>query len=296
MADLKVAILGRPDTWYTRAIQRALKNRGVQAPCFPVTSMQGRIGCGARVSAMDESLDEYQAVIVRAIPGGSLEQIIYRMDILHRLQNLGVRVINPPWSIERGVDKYYTLTLMQDAGLPTPRTLITERFEDALAGFEELGGDVVVKPLFGSEGRGMVRVCDQDSAYRVFRALELGRYVYYLQEFLPHQNKDLRVFVLGGEVQAAMVRQGRSWKSNICQGARGHEIQPDRALIDLSLRAAQALQADYAGVDLLPLPGGAYSLIEVNTIPGWRGLKKATGFDGAAHLADYVLEQIQCRP
>ncbi len=287
---MKIAILGKQKTWYTRALQTAFKARGIEAPCFPVTRLVGSTGSKLRLSIGNESLEDYQAVLVRSIPGGSLEQIIYRMDALHRLENAGVRILNSPSAIERGVDKYYTLTLMEDQGLPVPRTIVTERFDDAMDAFDELGGDVVVKPLFGSEGRGMIRVSDRDTAYRVFRALELGRYVYYLQVYVPHGCEDIRVFVVGDTAVAAMMRRGETWKTNISNGARAERLRPDKRLADMSVRAAKALGAEYAGVDILPLEGGGYSLIEVNTIPGWKGLKKATGFDAAEYLADFVLK------
>jgi ribosomal protein S6--L-glutamate ligase/tetrahydromethanopterin:alpha-L-glutamate ligase len=287
---LKIAILGKPKTWYTRALQAAFKARDIEAPCFPVTGLVGSTGSKLRLSIGNESLEDYQAVLVRSIPAGSLEQIIYRMDALHRLENAGVRIFNSPSAIERGVDKYYTLTLMEDEGLPVPRTIVTERFDDAMDAFDELGGDVVVKPLFGSEGRGMVRVSDRDMAYRVFRALELGRYVYYLQVYVPHGCEDIRVFVVGDTAVAAMMRRGKTWKTNISNGARAERLRPDKRLADMSVRAAKALGAEYAGVDILPIEGGGYSLIEVNTIPGWKGLKKATGFDAAEYLADFVLK------
>jgi RimK family alpha-L-glutamate ligase len=151
-----------------------------------------------------------------------------------------------------------------------------------------LGGDVVVKPLFGAEGRGMTRVQDPDVAYRVFRALELGGYVYYLQEYMEHDNEDIRLFVIGGEVVAAMRRQGTTWKTNISVGAKGVAFTPDRELADKAVRAAAAVGADYAGVDVL-VCNGEYRLIEVNSIPAWAGLREATGIDAGAALVDYVL-------
>ena len=286
---MKIAILGKPKTWYTTALKKAFEVRGVESSCMPITGLVGAVGSDTRLSIGKESLEDFQAVLVRAIPGGSLEQIIFRMDALHRLERTGVLILNPPAAIERGVDKYYTLTLMEDAGLPVPRTIVTERFDDAMSSFEELGGDIVVKPLFGSEGRGMVRVTDRDTAYRVFRALELGRYIYYLQAYVHHGRKDIRVFVVGDKAVAGMVRHGKSWKSNIANGACAEPIRIDEELSDMSVRAVKAVGAVYAGVDILPKEDGGYSLIEVNTIPGWKGLKRATGFDAADYLADYVL-------
>lgn len=271
------------------ALQNALAQRGITAPCFPITRLTARLSARPWLAAPEEPLETYDILFVRTIPGGSLEQIIFRMDALHRLENAGVRVINRPTVIERTVDKYYTSTLLEDAGLPTPRTVVTERFDEALLAFDELGGDVVIKPLFGSEGRGMVRVSDPDTAYRVFRALELGRYVYYLQEYVPHGCEDIRVFIIGGEVTAAMLRRGATWKTNVAQGAAAEPMRLGSGLREMSLRTAQTLGADYAGVDILPTEEGGYTVIEINGIPGWRGLQAATGVDVAERLVEYVL-------
>lgn len=291
---MKVAILGPSKSWYVLQLQVALSRRGLEASCFPITKLCARLGEAApRLAAAGEALDDYEVVFVRSIPQGSLEQIIFRMDALHCLEKAGALIVNSPATIERTVDKYYTLALIEAAGIPTPRTTVAERFEEAMSGFSELGGDIVVKPLFGSEGRGMVRVSDSDTAYRVFRALELGRYVYCLQEFVPHGREDIRVFVVGAEVVAAMVRRADSWKTNVAQGAESAPLEPEDALCEMSLAAAKAVGAHYAGIDILPVEGGGYRVIEVNGIPGWRALNSATGVDVAYHLVNYVLDLVK---
>lgn len=287
---MRVGILGQRGGWHTEALLAALAARGIVAECFPVTQLTARVSARPRLTAATTPVDEFDVVFVRAIPGGSLEQIIFRVDALHRLEAAGVRVVNSAAAIERGVDKYYTAALLEDAGLPTPRTIVTERWEEALAAFHELGGDVVVKPLFGSEGRGMTRVSDVDTYYRVLRALELGRYVYCVQEFVPHGCADIRTFVVGGRVVAAMLRRGNGWKTNAAQGAKGEPYAMDDQVVELSLRSAEVLGAEHAGVDILPREGGGYAVIEVNTIPGWRALLSATGVDAAECLVDHVLE------
>jgi RimK family alpha-L-glutamate ligase len=302
---MKVAILGQEGNWHTTVLRTALRQHGIEAHGFPITQVLARVTGRPRlqpvsspalpqadrepIDHVSQPLENYDIVFVRGIPGGSLEQIIFRVDLLHRLENIGVRVINSPLAIERTVDKYYTSALLEDAGLPTPRTIVSEQFDQALAAFHELGGDVVVKPLFGSEGRGMVRVSDPDTAYRALRALELGRYVYYLQEFAPHGCEDIRVFVVGQRVVAAMVRQGQTWKTNIAQGARAVPLSPDASLSAIACRAARAVGADYAGIDILPIEGGGYTVIEVNGIPGWQGLQEATQVDIAERLVTYAL-------
>jgi len=289
---LKVAILGQSGGWHTESLRGALARRGLTAECYPVTQLTARVTGRPRLTAATVPLDGCDVVFVRAIPTGSLEQVIYRMDALRMLEHDGVRVVNSARAIEHGVDKYYTSARLHDAGLPTPRTIVCERFEEALAAYEELGGDVVVKPLFGSEGKGIVRVSDVDIAYRAFRALELGRYIYCLQEFVPHGSADIRAFVVGERVIGAMLRRGQGWKTNASQGAKGEPLELDERLIDLALRATRVVGADHAGVDILPCDDGAYSVIEVNTIPGWRALRAATGVDAAQCLVDHVLEGV----
>jgi RimK family alpha-L-glutamate ligase len=286
---VKAAILGARSGWHEARLGRALRERGVETLVAPITGLAAGVADGAALAAGGVRLDDCATVIVRAIPGGSLEQVIFRVDALHRLARLGVRVVNSPRCIERTVDKYFTSALLEDAGLPTPRTRVCERLDDALAAFEALGGDVVVKPLFGSEGRGIVRVSDPDLAYRTFRALELTRSVFYLQEFVAHGGRDVRAFVVGGRLLAAMTRRASGWKTNVSQGARAEALSPSEPLERLAVRAAAVLEADYAGVDLLQADDGRVLVIEVNGIPGWRGLQQTTELDVAGAIAEHAI-------
>jgi RimK family alpha-L-glutamate ligase len=228
------------------------------------------------------SVEGCDAVIVRGIPRGSLEQVIFRVDALHALVERGLTCVNGPRAIERTIDKFLASALLARAGVPTPRTIACERPEDALNAFAELGGDVIVKPLFGSMGNGMTRVDDADVAYRVFHALALERAVYYLQETLP-SGRDLRAFVVGGRVLAAVERTGPAWRRNLAHGARAQAAELSAEQERLCLQAAEALGADYAGVDLL-----GDHVLELNGIPGWHGLQNATGTDVAAALVAHL--------
>jgi RimK family alpha-L-glutamate ligase len=289
---LKIGILSSQRGWHVLALEAALQRQGAVPAFFPIAHLAAWIGGRAHLEAQSERLEACQALLVRTIPTGSLEQIIFRMDALHRMEYLGIRVINSATSIERTVDKYYTSFLLADAGIPTPRTMVTEDFDQALNAFHELGGDVVAKPLFGSEGKGIVRITDPDIAYRVFRTLELGRAVYYLQEFIPHGQEDIRAFVVGDRVVAAMRRRGTGWKTNVSQGALGEPLVLSAPLEDLSLRAARLVGTDYVGVDLVQAEDGRTFVLEVNSIPGWRGLQKTTSLNIADKISEHVLCQL----
>jgi RimK family alpha-L-glutamate ligase len=284
-----IGILSSQRGYHVLALEEAIRNRGCNPAFFPITRMAGWVGKRPALQARGACVEECQALLVRTIPSGSLEQIIFRMDALHRLEGLGVRVINSASAIERTVDKYCTSFILADAGIATPRTLATEDFEAALEACREMG-DVAIKPLFGSEGKGMVRISDPDTAYRVLRAWELNKYIYYVQEYIPHHQQDIRAFVIGNRVVAAMLRRGKGWRSNFSQGAEIEAVELSAEMESLAIKAARLIKLDYAGVDLVAAEDGRNYVLEVNGIPGWRGLQKTTGQKIAQRIVDYALD------
>jgi RimK family alpha-L-glutamate ligase len=159
-----------------------------------------------------------------------------------------------------------------------------------MAAFRNLR-DVIVKPLFGSMGLGMVRVTDEEMAYRVFRTVETIRGVYYLQRTIDHEGRDYRVFVVDGRVLGAIERTADGWRTNISRGGQAKATRLPDGWAALAVRAAAAVGAEYAGVDLLPGRDGTVYVLEVNGIPGWRGLQEATGIDVAGALVDHLARQ-----
>lgn len=242
-----------------------------------------------RVSILDAD-----AVLARIIPTGSLEQIIYRVDALHWIEEHGVPVINSACAIERSVDKFYTTALLHEAGLPTPETVVCEGTTDAMAAVRAMG-DVIIKPIFGSLGHGMVRVSDPDVAFRVLGTLEQLRAVFYVQRAIDHDGRDVRVFVIGGRVLGAIERQAPAgeWRSNVSRGGVARAIDLPAEWEQLAIRAAAAVGADYAGVDLLPSREGPVFVLEVNSIPGWRGLQQATGLDVAGAIVEHLVDRVR---
>ncbi len=280
---LRVGVLGASGSWHSRELIGALAARGHEVLAIPATSLQSEVdACGrARVLGPGGAvLDALDLVIVRGLPRGSLEQVIFRMDALHTLAEHGVRCVNSPRAIERTVDKSWAGAILARAGVPTPPTTVCERYEEAMRAFQQLGGDVVVKPLFGAMGNGIVRIEDRDLAHRVFRALELERAVYYVQRTIaPAGHRNLRVLVVAGEIAGAMERVSDSWRANIARGARARNATLSDAERALALEAAAVLEADVAGVDLLVAPAGEAVVLEVNGIPGWQALQSVCDHD-----------------
>src|SRR5258705_3560322 len=293
-SSLHLVVLAAREGWHTRELTRALEARGHTGAIVPYEGLVASIGQRPGLRSRAADLDRADAVLARIIPSGSLEQIIYRVDALHRLEDRGVRVMNSPRTIERTVDKFWTSALLEQCGLPTPETVVCESVEEAFAAFRALG-DVIVKPLFGSMGLGMVRVSDEEMAYRVFRTIETLRGVYYVQRTIDHGGCDVRAFVVGGRVIGAIERSAPGWKTNLARGGRARAVTLPAARIESALAAAKAVGADYAGVDLLPARDGTVYVVEVNGIPGWRGLQEATSSDVAGAIVEHLLGRVTPR-
>jgi len=284
---VRLSVLAARTGWHTQQLERAAAARGHEAVVLPYEGLVARIGPDPGLRSRDAELDAADVVLPRIIPSGSLEQIIFRVDALHRLEERGTRVVNSPRAIERTVDKFWTSTLLEQCGIPTPETIVCEDPEQASQAFRLLQ-DVIVKPLFGSMGLGMVRVQDEEMAYRVFRTIEQIRGVYYLQRTIEHEGADVRAFVLGGTVIAAIERRSIGWRTNLARGGTARPVTLADSTRALALRAAAAVGADYAGVDLLTGRDGRTYVLEVNGIPGWKGLQETTGLDVAGALIEYL--------
>ena len=288
---MHIVILSARPGWQTDELCRALDARGQVGCVLPYEGLVARLGGVARglVSERTSILDA-DAVLARIIPSGTLEQIIYRVDALHSIEDHGVPVMNSPRAIERCVDKFYTTVLLEQAGLPVPETVACQRGTDAIAAVREMG-DVIVKPIFGSLGHGMVRVTSPDVALRVVEPLEQVGSIFYVQRTIDHGGRDVRVFVVGGRVLGAIERTAPDgdWRTNVSRGGsvRPFVLPPQWA--EMAVRATAAVGADYAGVDLLPSRDGTVYVLEVNGIPGWKGLQQATGIDVAGAIVNHLV-------
>jgi ribosomal protein S6--L-glutamate ligase len=296
---MRIAILANADSWYFADLRRAaepkhevaLANFRELSSAVGMGTLSGKTG----VAVGDMDLLEMDAVLVRTMPPASLEQVVFRMDALAQLEAASVVVLNPPKSIEVAVDKYLALARMAAAGLLVPRTIACQTVDQALQAFELLGGDVVAKPLFGAEGRGITRINDEAIAQRAFSLIGGLGGVLYLQEFIPHEGFDIRVLLVGEKSFVVRRRHDSDWRTNVSRGAVAEQIEARAEWIDLARRAATAVGAPIAGIDLLPARDGKIYLLEVNAVPGWRALAKATGVDVARLVVEYVESQVHER-
>jgi len=291
---LKIGIVTRnKNSWSSTQLREALAKRNIPNIFSSFPQLISRVGYKPYLNVGNTSiLEELDALLIRPIGRGSLEEIVFRMDMLYRLQRLGLYVINPPEAIEHCVDKYDLLAILEDNGIPVPRTAVTENVNEALKAFNELGEDVIVKPIFGSRGIGSTRLKDPEIASTVFRAIAFYHGVIYLQEFVHHGFSDIRAFVVGDRVVAAMRRVADSWKTNYSQGARPEPLKLDKAMEEMAIKSAKLIECKIAGVDILESPRGPL-VIEVNSQPGWRGLQSVTRVNIADKIVAFILSELK---
>ncbi len=287
-SPLRIVVLGAATSWYLDDLRRAADN-GIEIVRASFETLAASLGRPQTdIRDRDIGLEQVDGVIVRTMPAGSLEQVIFRMNALARLEAIGIPVINSPRSLEVAIDKYLALALLESVGFHVPETVCCQDHHTAMDAFDALGGDVVVKPLFGSEGRGMMRVDDADIARRVFGTLAQLNAVIYLQKFVPHNCQDIRLLVVGDEVFGMTRKNPRDWRTNVSRGGVGQPLQVSSELAEMAHRAAKAVGAAICALDILPAKDGKHFALEVNAVPGWRALSRVNQVDIAAKVLSLV--------
>lgn len=288
----RIAIFTDEPGWHGARLRQAFAERGYVSEYVSLTECRFVVtpqSLPVVIPGFEQVLPD--AVFVRGVPGGSLEEVVFYLDVLHALKKMGVPVYNDGHAIERSVDKGMTSFLLHHAGIPTPMTWVVRDRAEALVIAEselELGMSLVTKPLFGSQGEGLRRFNKMSDLFW----LTGSHGIYYLQRFVESDGEgysDWRVFVINGRVVAAMLRKGVCWLNNVARGATCEAVSTDDAIVTLALRAVQALQMDYAGVDIIRDRDGNYQVIEVNSIPAWKGLQSVCKVDVAELLIEDLL-------
>ena len=281
----RIALMHDRMDWHSRQLVAAFDALGVEAvPArLKACGFDTRRPSGLVIDGFD-GLPE--AVMVRLITGGSFEAVTVRLGVLHALAGLGVPVVNQPRAVEFCSDKSATSFLLARAGIATPAAWTVQSRREALAIVEREAsvGPLVLKPLFGSQGRGLKLVRRGEDLPEA----DAVAGVYYLQRFTGQERdgfRDMRVLVSNGAVVSAMIRHSRHWITNIKQGAVPELVVLDEALEGLAVRAAAVLGADIAGVDIILARDGTPMVLEVNSMPGWSGLQQVTPFSVAGRLA-----------
>ena len=295
--DAKIGVvLTDPDDWTARAFVNNIRKRGAKA--FPIDLST----LSASIAASDFSIfnadSEYlklDAILVRDVGiSFSLETISFKFDLLRAFEN-SIIVMNRPTAIQNAANKFFSFYLFKLAYLPIPQTVISSELEVAMKTIEKFEF-VVVKPIFGSQGEGIIKLESSQPESELaskLRELLKERGVLYLQEFVSNPGRDIRVFVVGEEALGAIYRISRkgSFVSNLSQGATPVKCELTEEMRELAIRATKAVGADFAGVDLIEGEEGLL-LLEVNATPSGKGIKLACGVDVTERVVELLFERI----
>lgn len=283
-AQLKLAFKARGIDAYFVSLQDCLLNLAGAKPSIQIPGQTGLP----------------KAAFVRGIAGGSMQQVVTRLNVLHMLTMQGVIIYNDVKAIERTVDKAMTSFLLALHGVMTPATWVCESRQEAekiRQAAHDQGLSLVIKPLFGSQGLGVRKLSYADALPVPMQQFVDG--VYYLQQLIRppmdadgSPSHDYRIFVIHGKVAACMKRTGSSWLNNLASGGQAKAYVANQAMVDLALAAASALEMDYCGVDIMQAESGEYYVLEVNSIPAWKGLQSVTEPNIAQLLVDDFLAKL----
>ena len=282
---IRTLILTEKEGWHYQQLKLSLTklNHSVDSACISDISIILNNN-EAILENKGERLPKIDNIIVRFIPGGTLEEIVFYLNILKILESMNVRVVNNASSIESTVDKLYTSYLLNNNNINCPKTYVM-RGQEAASKFisnYHYESKLIYKPLFGSQGDN-IRLIDGSSD---LDKLDNQTNIYYFQEYLENRpNYDYRVLVINNKNNIKyfyMTRYGDTFVNNFSKGAKCVRENLNDEVIELAIKSSKLLNIDFCGVDIIE-HNQKYYVIEVNSIPAWKGLQKVE----SANISEY---------
>ncbi|MHB1130927.1 MAG: RimK family alpha-L-glutamate ligase [Chloroflexota bacterium] len=279
-----------PGGWHTNQLLAAVKGVGRGEVVSPLSVSVRIDGRGAAVNFGDELASSFDALLLRGLDSQGLPD--FQLEAYHLMEDSVPVTVNRVGPILTALDKCRTSFVLRQSGLPTPATLVTQSQQEAEAAVEEYG-EAVLKPLYGSLGEDLARVSPGVAANEEIARMLRAFGAVYVQQFLPPGGRDIRAFVVGGRVVAAIYRVARAgeWITNVFRGARTEPVHLTPALDALAVRATQVVGLDYTGVDIIEGPEGPM-VLEVNGTPSWMGVDKAWRGNMASEIVAMVVDKV----
>ena len=290
---MKIAILSRgPSLYSTRRLKEAALGKGhdirvLNTLRFSIQVEQGKPALFYR----GQKLSHYDGVIPRI--GASIT--FFGTAVVRQFEQMGVFTLNSSHAISVSRDKLRSLQVLSRHNIGLAPTAFVRDKSGVLAAIRRIGGaPVVIKVLEGTQGVGVILAESEKMAEAVVETLQLARQNVLIQAFVKEsRGKDMRVFVVGDKVIAAMrrVAQGDEFRSNVHRGGRVEPVALTPEYERTAILAAQIMGLTVAGVDMLEGDDGP-KIMEVNSSPGLEGIEKATGVDVAGAVIDHMAERV----
>ncbi len=291
MSGMRFLCLGAGAGWHSSELLRAAESSGATLTSATYESLHAHIESGQTVLRCEAGrLDTFDAILTRTMPAGSMETITFRLAVLHHLwdQPLRPAIVNPPRALELAIDKFATLARVQQLGYAVPETNVVQTRREAMNAWASLGGDCIIKPIFGGEGRGVMRIADRELAWTAFSTLERLDAVMYVQRFVPPGGCDTRLLVIGDEVLGVRRSNEHDFRANVAGGGRCDPITLSSEQVEMAHRITDSLGLRFAAVDIVHDHDDNAKVIEVNGIPGWKGAQSVTAFSIADRIVNLL--------
>ena len=290
---MKIAILScEPKSYSTQRLKEAALARGHKA--LVLNTMRFSIDLDAGRPDLyfrGKSLSNYDAVIPRI--GASITY--FGTAVVRQFEQMGVFCLNGSTGIIDSRDKLRSLQILSRHDIGMPATEFVTHRRDILPAIERIGGaPVIIKLLEGTQGVGVILAESVKIAEAIIETLQSTRHNVLIQKFVSEsRGKDIRAFVIGDRVIGAMrrVAQGAEFRSNVHRGGRTERIELDERYREVAVRAAQIMNLQVAGVDMLETSKGP-QIMEVNSSPGLEGIETTTELNIAGAIVDYIADNV----
>ena len=291
-----LGVFASANGWHFQDLDRAVNEQKlpIELTALDFRTLQATVVSNSHptILAGTSELSDLDCVFVRVMPSGTLEQIVFRMDVLNRLKAIGVSVINSPRAVEVAVDKFLSLAILARNKIRVPET---HSFQTKVAAQEFLDSvnfqdaPLVLKPLFGSLGIGVRKLSSLDEALEFCAACDEKGEIIYLQRWVDHSGVDFRFFVIGEKVWSIKRTAARGeWLTNVHLGGKPSSYSPTEDEKDLAIQAARATGCEIAGVDVAyDRNTGLPFVLEVNAAPGWKAISSTLNVDFAAEILNH---------
>ncbi|HUV02328.1 MAG TPA: RimK family alpha-L-glutamate ligase [Desulfobacteria bacterium] len=288
-------VLTDPEDWTAQAFVKSVEKRGAKPVPINLATLSASLSSSDfSIFSTDLKDVELDALIVRDVGiSFALEQISFKFDLLRQFE-MEMPVMNSSEAIQNAANKFLSFYRFKQAQLPIPRILVTAELDVALKALEDFGS-AVVKPIFGSQGKDIIKLENTQSNLKSkLEALLKKRGVLYVQAFVPNPGRDIRVFVVGEAALGAIYRVsvGDSFVSNLSQGGTPVACVVTAEMEKLAVRATKSVGADFAGVDLIEDEEGLM-VLEINGTPSGKGINQACGIDVTERIADLLFERLE---
>ena len=268
-----ICIISDIHDWHSKVLKLELEKKNCKVYSYKFSDLRLILSRTKRIMFFKKKLKKFDGIWVRFISNGTIEEITFKLTILHLLKDLGIYIHNSAGIIEKTVDKSRTSGILKINNFETPNTWVFSEKNNLLDTKIFLNKkSLIYKPLFGSQGKGIKILKNKNEFNKI---IPVGG-IYYIQEFIGDINAeifwDLRVLVSNHKVISVIKRISQNFITNAFQGAKIEKIIYDKKIREISINISKLFKLGYGGLDL-KIDRNKVFILEINSIPSWKAIQ-----------------------